>query len=144
MSKPDRSFSGGPLDHEEKALRDFFRTAGHEPAPADLSARVIARIQAEEKLSLAPVRPLIPRGVWAVIGTLVVESIGYALSYPSANSGSRLDEWLGPVHIPTIQIELSDLLSVFQFVPGTLALLLPVLLLQLYFIRNFYEGRYSR
>lgn len=144
MSKPDRSFSGGPLDQEEKALRDFFRTAGHEPAPADLSDRVIARIQAEEKLSLAPVRPLIPSSVWAVIGILVVASIGYALSYPSAGSGSRLDEWMGQVHIPTFQIELSDLLSVFQFIPGTLALLLPVLLLQLYFIRNFYEGRYSR
>ncbi|MEZ5030891.1 MAG: hypothetical protein R2787_05805 [Saprospiraceae bacterium] len=144
MSKPDKSFSGGPLDNEEKALRNFLRTAGYEPAPADLSDRVIARIQEEEKQSLAPVRPLIPGPVWVAIGIVVVASIGYALFYPSAGRGSHLAEWLGQVHFPSIQIDLSDLLSVVQFIPGTLALLLPVLLLQLYFIRNFYEGRYSR
>ncbi len=144
MSKPDNSFSGGPVDHEEKTLRDFFRAAGHEPAPADLSARVLARIKTEEKSSLAPVRPLIPRTGWAAIGVLVLASIVYAVSYPSDGDGTRLHEWWGQFHVPTIQINIPDLISVFQFVPGSLALLFPIILLQLYFIKNFYEGRYSR
>ncbi len=145
MSKQNRPANRGSFDSEdESAWRDLFQSAGYEPAPSDLSTRVIARLGAEKKGAFAPVRPLIPTAVWAALALLTISTILYSFSLPVRPGGLQLREWLDQLPMPSFQIALPNVLSVFEHVPKSLVIVIPFILIQVILIKYFYEGRFTR
>lgn len=145
MSKHNRPIEQRTFDSEDdSAIRELFREVGHESAPPHLATNIISRLEAHREEAFTPIRPLIPSVVWVAVGLSVISAIVYAFSMPLQPGNQLMLNWISQWSLPDFQVSLPTSFPVVEHIPSSFVLIIPLIFLQFYLIKNYYDGRYSQ
>lgn len=140
MNMPDQDsrFS----EREEEALRHLIRAGLHEAAPEDMSSRVLKQLQADPiRVKKAP-EPLIPVWCWVLICTVFIGVTYSVCTGDQQIPGVGFFELIKPLPIPQIKLSFTDRLVAVDYLSNYLVILAPILVLQFYLFKRYYDGQY--
>jgi hypothetical protein len=127
---------------EEKAFRDLIQSTGYESAPDGMVSSVLEQIESKKARNLSSVPSLISKRTWILIGAALICLIIYSFQSSPSVEFSLIAEFLQKIQVPEINLRLPENINLIGNTPKFLIVIIPVLIVQFYLIKNYSEGRF--
>jgi len=130
------------MNKEDNTFKELIQSMGYESAPEGMVMSVLNQLSVEKERQTSSSPILIPKWVWILVIIIVLALLIYTILNPSNAEVFLLSEIIQQMNLFSFEFSFFEHIKIFQNTPKFLIVLIPILIVQFYLMKNYYEGRY--
>ncbi len=128
--------------NDEQTFKELIKSTAHESAPQGMVSTVIKQLELEQSAIRVDNQSLIPKKIILLLSIIVMALVVYALQNSTGSDIPILSDLFQRFSALSFEVSLINNIQILSSIPKHLFILVPVILFQFYWMKNYYEGRY--